>query len=369
MDSFASERDERIEAMFVGRTKELDHLRATLTKPVQRAAVVQGVRGSGKTALLMMFHHQSRDLFPGGYESTYGFGPQSPVDVVRDRMRLPLRDRALLVIDDAHMMATQVQAELGTLFRANPQLRLLMATAEPLPEVIGPAETLDLAGLSQAEYYDLLSRRVAHVDAGLVRRLWASTQGHVLAGDLAGRTIRQNLLTWNELLQALEGATRSAIFGPDGQPIPPSGAVPSTIVVAVSEVNEELLSMLRQDPRNLYSLSPRKFEEVVAELLSRLGYSVDLTPTSADGGFDMYAARKDGLGRFPYLVECKRYAPSQKVGVQIVRSLYGVVQQKRANAGIIATTSFFTKGAKELQQQLEYQMHLQDYLTLQEWLK
>jgi len=146
-------------------------------------------------------------------------------------------------------------------------------------------------------------------------------------------------------------------------------ALPRKIVVAVSEVNEELISMLRQDPRKLYSLSPRKFEEVVAELLSKLGYAVDLTPASADGGFDMYAARKDGLGRFLYLVECKRYAPSQKVGVQIVRSLYGVVQQKRANAGIIATTSFFTKGAKELQQQLQYQMHLQDYLVLQEWLK
>jgi len=369
MNLFGHERDEGIEAMFVGRTRELEQLRTTLTRPEQRAAVVQGVRGSGKTALLMMFHHQSRNLFPGGYESTYGFGPQSPVDVVRDRMRPPLRDRALLVIDDAHMMAAQAQAEVGTLLRVNPQLRLLMATAEPLPEVVRPTEALDLAGLSQAEYYDLLSRRLAHVDADFVRRLWDSTQGHVLAGDLAGRTIRENLLTWNELLQALEGATRSGIFGPDGKPIPPSGAIPRQIVVAVSEVNEELISMLRQDPRKLYSLSPRKFEEVVAELLSKLGYAVDLTPASADGGFDMYAARKDGLGRFLYLVECKRYAPSQKVGVQIVRSLYGVVQQKRANAGIIATTSFFTKGAKELQQQLQYQMHLQDYLVLQEWLK
>jgi restriction system protein len=228
---------------------------------------------------------------------------------------------------------------------------------------------LDLFGLSQSEYYDLLSRRLGRVDADFVRRLWASTQGHVLAGDLASRTIRQNLLTWNELLQAVEGATRSGIFGPDGNPIQPSGVVPSPIVVAVSEVNEELLRMLRQDPTKLYSLSPRKFEEVVAELMSKLGYVVDLTPASADGGFDMYAARKDGLGRFLYLVECKRFAPSHRIGVQIVRSLYGVVQQKRANAGIIATTSFFTKGAKELQQQLEYQMHLQDYLALQQWLK
>jgi len=80
------------------------------------------------------------------------------------------------------MMAAKVQAEVATLFRLNPQLRLLMATAEPLPEIIGASETLELPGLSQAEYYDLLSRRLHHVDAEVVRRLWASTQGHVLAG-------------------------------------------------------------------------------------------------------------------------------------------------------------------------------------------
>ena len=69
-----------------------------------------------------------------------------------------------------------------------------------------------------------------------------------------------------------------------------------------------------------------------------------------------------------YLVECKRYVPPDKVGVQIVRQLYGTVELKQATAGIMATTSFFTKGAKELQRELEHRMHLADYLQLQCWL-
>ncbi|MCE5319179.1 MAG: restriction endonuclease, partial [Parachlamydia sp.] len=118
----------------------------------------------------------------------------------------------------------------------------------------------------------------------------------------------------------------------------------------------------------LYSLDPRKFEELVAEMLSQRGYEITLTPPSKDGGLDMYAARKDDLGSFLYLVECKRYTPPTKVGVSIVRSLYGVVQQKQANGGIVVTSSFFTKGAKEFQENVPHQMHLRDYLALQKWL-
>ncbi len=114
--------------------------------------------------------------------------------------------------------------------------------------------------------------------------------------------------------------------------------------------------------------SSRKFEELVAELLEKQGYSVKLTPPSKDGGFDMYAAKHEVLGQFLYFVECKRYAPPNKVGVQVVRALHGVVQQQRANAGIIATTSFFTRGAKEYQDEMKYQLQLRDYVELQKWL-
>ena len=93
-----------------------------------------------------------------------------------------------------------------------------------------------------------------------------------------------------------------------------------------------------------------------------------LTPASKDGGFDIAAARNDDLGEFLYLVECKQYAENNKVGVEIVRSLYGVVEKERATAGIVVTTSYFTRGAAAFQREVSRRMTLHDYIYLQQWL-
>jgi len=98
-----------------------------------------------------------------------------------------------------------------------------------------------------------------------------------------------------------------------------------------------------------------------------MGYDIKLTPVTRDGGFDMYAAKRESIGSFLYLVECKRYTPPQKVGIRMVRELHGVVQQKKANAGIIVTTSFFTANAKEFQQKSKYQMQLVDFFEFKKW--
>ena len=96
---------------------------------------------------------------------------------------------------------------------------------------------------------------------------------------------------------------------------------------------------------------------------------MQLTSPSKDGGVDIYATAKGALGRFLYLVECKKYGPQQRVQVGIVRQLYGVVQAKRAAGGVVATTSFFTSGARELQRDLQFQLSLKDFFAVKEWLE
>jgi hypothetical protein len=90
--------------------------------------------------------------------------------------------------------------------------------------------------------------------------------------------------------------------------------------VGLCHLGKACLSLLDKSPDLLFQLPSRRFEELVAEILEKQGYEVDLTPASGDGGFDMYAAKKDGLGKFLYLVECKRYTPPNKVGVEIIRA-------------------------------------------------
>ena len=160
----------------------------------------------------------------------------------------------------------------------------------------------------------------------------------------------------------------SGILGPDGLPLGADSEVLAAIVTDVRSVTLTLIKKLASDPRLVYSLTPRQFEEVVAELLGSRGYDITLTPASRDGGVDIYAAKQSELGSFLYLVECKKYAPENKVGVGLIRELLGVVAQRRATAGILATTSFFTAGAQEFQRDVKWQLSLKDYADVEAWL-
>jgi restriction system protein len=111
------------------------------------------------------------------------------------------------------------------------------------------------------------------------------------------------------------------------------------------------------------------FEEIVAELFVKEGYEIVLTPPRADGGKDIYVYKADPLTHMKFLVECKRYVPPLKVDVSVARQLYGVVQQEQATGGIIVTTSYFTKPAKDFAKKVPYQLFLTDFDNLSRWLK
>jgi hypothetical protein len=149
---------------------------------------------------------------------------------------------------------------------------------------------------------------------------------------------------------------------------PPSSVVTQEIISDLQFVNRELLSFIRRHPQVMYELSPRKFEDLIAEILRGLGYEITLTKQSRDGGKDLYAVYHSRLGSHLYIVECKRYAPSRPVGVDVVRSLYGVVQQERATMGVVATTSSFTKDAEQFQSVVKFGLSLKGYNDLSKWI-
>lgn len=154
------------------------------------------------------------------------------------------------------------------------------------------------------------------------------------------------------------------ILDPLGDPISDI----TNIRIDVAEVNDWMLSELNKNPTDLYKLSSRRFEELVAEILIRKGYNVELTPATRDGGKDIYAARKDDLGSFLYVVECKKYKPTCKVGVNVLRDLYGILSKERATYGVAVTTSYFSKPAQDFHQELKFQMSLHDFDSIKQWL-
>ena len=185
---------------------------------------------------------------------------------------------------------------------------------------------------------------------------------------MAVSLLKRDKITPRELLERLKAFTWSGPVDSLGEEIPEEAPEHQQIISNVRSVSDEFLFKLHKNPELLYELTPRGFEELIAELLGRLDYEVTLTPASRDGGKDIYAAKKDHLGTFLYIVECKKYGPDNRVGVGLVRQLNGVVQAEQATAGILATTSFFSRDAQEFQKTISFQISLKDYLDIQEWL-
>lgn len=362
---------EELRRLWVGREKELTLLQQHFQRKQPKHAVIVGQRGTGKTALAYMFRDQSErsNVFPAGWESVHAtpFADIAP-SFFGDAFRgIHKKERFLLFIDDYNVGSDKFRDVLRSYLAQNPKQDLLICTNRKVPNELRDPLVLQLGGLNQAEFLELLRRRleISGIDEAEARLLFQSVAGNPLYGDLAAKTIREHLLTLQEFVNGLKSFSRSGILGPDGKPL---HQIPDPFRLVVIDTNQILLEHLRAHPEDLYVLEPRKFEELVAQILRDRGYHITLTPPSKDGGFDMFAARKDDIGSFLYLVECKRYSPQHKVGVSVVRALHGVVQQRQANAGIVVTSSFFTKGAKEFQENVPHQMQLRDYLALQKWL-
>lgn len=93
---------------------------------------------------------------------------------------------------------------------------------------------------------------------------------------------------------------------------------------------------------SIRSQSWKEFEELLAEAYRRKGYRVaENTYGGADGGIDLRLERNGNR----YLVQCKQWK-SSKVGVNIVREMYGVMTHEKADGVIIVSSGMFTEEAK-----------------------
>jgi restriction system protein len=137
----------------------------------------------------------------------------------------------------------------------------------------------------------------------------------------------------------------------------------------VITANEAMVEALKKHPKDVFKLTPRKFEELVAELLDDMGYDVTLTPATRDGGKDIIASIKTECGEFLCLVEAKKHREDSKVGVSLVRTLYGTLCDYQANSGMLVTTSTYSKDAQAMQQKHKYQLSLKDYTDLAAWIQ
>jgi restriction endonuclease Mrr len=136
-------------------------------------------------------------------------------------------------------------------------------------------------------------------------------------------------------------------------------------VVAVTD--PRLIQHFLDHPEDLRQIGSRTFEEFIAELLARFGYKPRIGPPGRDGGIDIYAERYQVASEL-LLVQCKRYAEDNKVGVGVVKQLYADVEQCHATSGLVVTTSYFTAPALDYIEAVKYRLAGRDFERLKEWL-
>jgi restriction system protein len=141
------------------------------------------------------------------------------------------------------------------------------------------------------------------------------------------------------------------------------------IETQISAMTRDVARRLALEPELLYRLHPRRFEEVIAEILRDMGFDIALTPETRDGGRDIFALYRMPFGSLLTIVECKRYSPHRPIGPDVVQRLLWVADNRdKASHAMVATTSSFTEGAKKLQRDFKWRLTLADLKQVTEWL-
>ncbi len=137
----------------------------------------------------------------------------------------------------------------------------------------------------------------------------------------------------------------------------------------VRAVDAKLVAYFRKHPHRLKELSPRQFEEFICEMVTGFGWQAKLTAQTRDDGYDIFAVddRADTPVKQMYLLECKRYT-DRPVGVGAVRSLHSVTETYKGSTGILVTTSYFSKPARDLLDRHEWLLQGVGLEELLKWL-
>src|ERR1035437_3554122 len=155
-----------------------------------------------------------------------------------------------------------------------------------------------------------------------------------------------------------------------GEVIPPhpigSATPEEAIDAAEKEISQNLQSQLLE---RIYELSPTFFEQLVLELIVKMGYGgakgaiAERTGGSGDEGFDGIV-NEDPLGRDKIYLQAKRYAKDKTIGRPMIQQFAGALAGKGASKGVFITTSSFSAQAMEFAKQVPQRPVLIDSIPI-----
>jgi restriction system protein len=134
-------------------------------------------------------------------------------------------------------------------------------------------------------------------------------------------------------------------------------------------VETDVLDRLQSD-----ALSWEFFEQLVVDLLSRMGFGANaeetsrrVTKRSGDDGIDG-VIDEDRLGLDAVYIQAKKYGAKTPVGRPALQAFAGSLEGQRAAKGVFITTSYFTAEAEDYVRRISRRIVLIDGKTLARYM-
>lgn len=143
-------------------------------------------------------------------------------------------------------------------------------------------------------------------------------------------------------------------------------------IVTLKDFTPQYLTWLDEDPARIGSLTPEKFQNLIADRLEKWGLAVELVGNvyRKDGGIDIIARPRSGV---PFLVavQVKHHRTSRSTPVSSVRDFHGSLTSGGSpfHIGVIVTNTTFSPDAQWFADQNSKLIRLRDIQDLRRWLK
>lgn len=160
--------------------------------------------------------------------------------------------------------------------------------------------------------------------------------------------------------------SENTVAVPDPLTIPSTEETPDEIIRAAHTQITQALAQELLD--RIQAASPKFFEELIVDLLVRMGYgnagdTSRAIGQSGDDGVDG-VINLDALGVDQVFFQAKRYGTGTAVGPGAMRDFFGALAMKDVTKGIFVTTSHFTASARDTAEKLSKRIVLIDGPTL-----
>ncbi len=352
---------------FIGRARQLRFLDEQFRHPQTKPLLIVGPKGVGKTALLLEYLRRTERKFKTLMIQRFDGAPDDVFWSALESAR-HVQEQVILTIDNFRPIdAGILNLAQGLLNSRRPYA--VVVTGRKVAAKDLDVTMLALAGLSRPDAHELLRYLLNKLDIQQslserdIQLLEQRAEGNPRTLTTAAFLLQDH--TVEQVLAKIDSGLGEFYYLVSI----PNREINDVVAPKIVLANEALLQELKRHPEDLYRISSRKFEELIAELLDDMGWEVQLTPAVKDGGKDIIATMQTDLGEILCLVEAKHYRVDRPVQVSLVRQLFGTYADFGATSAMLVTTSSFTRGAREFQTKHRYQISLKEYNDVVEWIR